>query len=48
MKGSIDQVDGLIRFDDGVGGLMGSWDKQIEGICRDVDGVIEKIGGIVV
>eukprot|EP01080_Neovahlkampfia_damariscottae_P007007 gene7007-11172_t len=42
MKGKIDQIDGIIQFEDDDQNLL-LWDKKIEKLCRSVSTLSEKI-----
>lgn len=42
LKGSIDQVDGLIRFDIDAEPQL-AWDQQIQGICQSVNDIVDQI-----
>ncbi|XP_031553705.1 COP9 signalosome complex subunit 4-like [Actinia tenebrosa] len=41
MTGSIDQIDGIVHFE--AQEPLPSWDKQIQGLCAQVNNIIEKI-----
>lgn len=42
MKGTIDQIDGIIQFEN-EGENLQTWDRQIESICRTVGNLVETI-----
>ncbi|CAL4093283.1 unnamed protein product, partial [Meganyctiphanes norvegica] len=41
MKGFIDQIDGILNFE--AREVLPQWDKQIQSLCFQVNGIIEKI-----
>jgi COP9 signalosome complex subunit 4 len=43
LEGAIDQVDGVVEFEDRTSSLV-SWDRQIYGACQAVNDVLESIG----
>lgn len=43
LKGSIDQIDKLIQFEN-EGGSLQLWDKHIEGACHAVNAILENLG----
>ena len=40
LQGSIDQVDGMIRFESHSEELL-HWDDQIQSICNQLNGILE-------
>ncbi|XP_050077839.1 COP9 signalosome complex subunit 4 [Anopheles maculipalpis] len=42
MNGYIDQIDGVVHFE--TREVLPQWDKQIQGLCYQLNGLIEKIG----
>ncbi|KAF8071124.1 CSN4 [Scenedesmus sp. PABB004] len=42
LRGSIDQVDGLIHFEDSLEQLV-QWDKQVAGACAKVDAILDAL-----
>ncbi|CAD7079172.1 unnamed protein product [Hermetia illucens] len=42
MNGYIDQIDGIVHFE--TREVLPLWDKQIQSLCYQVNGIIEKIG----
>lgn len=42
LQGSIDQVDGLIRFDTASEQLL-QWDEQIQKVCNQLNGIADHI-----
>uniref|UniRef100_A0A1B0CTJ0 COP9 signalosome complex subunit 4 n=2 Tax=Lutzomyia longipalpis TaxID=7200 RepID=A0A1B0CTJ0_LUTLO len=42
MNGYIDQIDGIVHFE--TREILPQWDKQIQSLCYQVNGIIEKIG----
>lgn len=43
MKGSIDQVEAIIHFDDDTEELQ-RWDQQIVGLCQALNDVLDSMG----
>jgi len=44
MSGTIDQVEGLVEFDEGAGaGTLATWDGQIQDACLMVNSILETI-----
>jgi len=41
MSGSIDQIDGIVHFE--AQQTLSLWDKQIQGVCLQVNDILEKI-----
>lgn len=42
MQGSIDQVEGLIHFQDSLEQLV-QWDKQVANVCIKVDHILDML-----
>ena len=43
MAGRIDQIDGVLHFQQGE---LGDWDAQIQSLCGQVNGLLEKIASV--
>ncbi|XP_037092716.1 COP9 signalosome complex subunit 4-like [Pollicipes pollicipes] len=44
MAGRIDQIDGVLHFQQGE--LLADWDHQIQGLCGQVNGLVDKIASV--
>lgn len=45
LQGTIDQVEGLIHFEDGLEQLV-QWDKQVATVCIKVDSILDLISAV--
>lgn len=43
LKGSMDQVDGVLQFETDAGEVLAGWDEQIDAACKGVNAVLEDI-----
>lgn len=45
LQGTIDQVEGLIQFEDSLEQLV-QWDKQVANVCVKVDNILDQMAAL--